>query len=85
MDVQTRLDMAMFLITSALVLPAVAVLSYQFLRGGLTATESNRSLAIREPEPDYWSDAAAFERAGAMAVAAQPEETCRTPKERDER
>lgn len=51
--------MALFLITSALVLPAIAVLSYQFLRGNLTTTEKNRFLAIREPEPDYWSDAAA--------------------------
>lgn len=74
---ETELDMALFLITSALVLPAVAVLSYQFLRGNLTTTESNRFLAIREPEPDYWSDAAALYPPSAVPLAARSGETRR--------
>lgn len=52
----TQIIEAMFLMTSAILLPAIALLIYLFFRGNLTATESSRFLPLRDPEPDYWSE-----------------------------
>ena len=45
---------ALFILSTALVLPAVLVLTYSFLMGGLKRTEDARFLPVREDDRDWW-------------------------------
>jgi hypothetical protein len=45
----------LFLLSSVLVLPAVAVLITAYFTGSLTATENAKYAVLRDPEEDYWT------------------------------
>lgn len=56
----------LFLMSSVLVLPAVAVLITAYFNGSLTATEDAKYLVFQDSEADYW---ALDPQTGAKAVA----------------
>jgi Sec-independent protein secretion pathway component TatC len=45
----------LFLASSVIILPVIAVLTMTFLSGGLTKTEDAKFTMLLEPEADYWA------------------------------
>lgn len=49
---------ALFMLSTAIALPVVAVLTFAFFMGGLKETEEARFLPVREKDRDWWTAAA---------------------------
>jgi hypothetical protein len=47
----------LFLASSAIILPMIAVLTVAFFTGGLKGTEETKYLALADAEEDYWTRA----------------------------
>lgn len=45
----------LFLASSVIILPVIAVLTASFFSGGLAGTENAKFAVLREPEEDYWA------------------------------
>jgi Sec-independent protein secretion pathway component TatC len=54
-DVEMTILEALMLISSAIALPVIAVLTYAFFSGGLTGTEDAKFTVLMENDEDYWS------------------------------
>jgi hypothetical protein len=52
---EMTIDELLFLTSSAIILPTIAVLVFAYFSGALTSTESSRFLALRSPEEDFWA------------------------------
>ena len=65
---ETSVAESLFLLSSVLVLPAIAVLVTSYLTGSLTATEDAKYIVLRDPEEDYWAQTT--EITGGTSVAA---------------
>jgi hypothetical protein len=52
---QLSIEELLFLASSAIILPVIAVLTITFFMGGLTRTESAKFVVVAEPEEDYWT------------------------------
>jgi hypothetical protein len=46
---------ALFMFSTAIALPVVAVLTFAFFTGGIKRTEAARFLPVMEKERDWWS------------------------------
>ncbi len=46
---------ALFVISSAIALPVITVLTISFFTGGLRATENARYLPVMEEDKDWWA------------------------------
>jgi hypothetical protein len=64
---QLSIEELLFLASSAIILPVIAVLTVAFFSGGLTDTENAKYLASDDSESDFWSIAEPT-----VAVAAVP-------------
>jgi hypothetical protein len=71
MEVHMNIIEAVFLLSSTLVLPAIAVLIIAYFNGSLTATENARFIVLLEPEEDYWTQPVAGPGAGDHAPASR--------------
>lgn len=54
----------LFILSSAIALPVVAVLTIAFFTGGLDETEHAKYVVIAEPEPDWWDETQSLSQGG---------------------
>lgn len=62
----------LFLASTVIILPVLAVLTVAFFSGGLKGTEDAKYLATAETESDYW-DQTRGDSGGAAAILPRPE------------
>jgi hypothetical protein len=50
-----NIEVLLFLASSVIILPIVAVMTVSFFMGGLRRTEEAKYFVTRDPEEDYWA------------------------------